>query len=246
MLDQEMREPLFDYLDENFGKIRILEEKTIRGSRADVLGVLDGYFVGFEIKSDADSYVRLKSQIRDYDRFCDFCYIVVGKSHRKHVVEHVPEHWGILVVTEDGVEMDRGADDNPKASLSEQLTLMWKRELHQLLDRNGCPKYRQKSRAFLREYLKEHIPEEQLKKQMTDLIFERDYTIFDPAAEESGSSTGSKDVAQRPGKRPDPKRKNTVRIKKAVRRMKSVSGDRKRAHTTNYIGAKGTRRKKKK
>ena len=42
MLDQEMREPLFDYLDENFGKIRILEEKVIRGSRADVLGVLDG------------------------------------------------------------------------------------------------------------------------------------------------------------------------------------------------------------
>ena len=69
MLDQEMREPLFDYLDENFGKIRVIEEKTIRGSRADVLGVLDGYFVGFEIKSDQDTYERLKTQVKDYDRY---------------------------------------------------------------------------------------------------------------------------------------------------------------------------------
>ena len=220
MLDREMREPLFDFLDEHFGKIRTIEEKVIQGSRADVLGVLDGYIVGFEIKSDHDTYTRLKTQVEDYDRFCDFCYIVVGESHRQHVPEHVPEHWGIIVMSPEDVWLDRGADDNPHANIREQIRLMWKRELFQLLDMNGCPKYRSKSRAFLREYLTDHIPEEVLKKQMTDLIFERDYTVFDEP------------------KAVEPKKKKAVRKRKLGER-----GDRKRAHTTHYVG-KQTKRKK--
>ncbi len=226
MLDQEMREPLFDYLDENFGKIRILEEKVIRGSRADVLGVMDGYFVGFEIKSDQDTYERLKTQVQDYDRFCDFCYIVVGASHRKHVSEHVPEHWGILVVTEDGVEMDRGADDNPEASLEYQITLMWKRELFRLLEMNSCPKYADKSRKFISGKLLEKVEHRLLKKQMTDLIFERDYTVFDD----------SPTIAEKKARR-----KRAVAVKRLVRE------DRARAHTTHYIGRSrkaGTGKKK--
>ena len=215
MLDQEMREPLFDYLDENFGKIRIIEEKTIRGSRADVLGVLDGYFVGFEIKSDHDTYERLKTQVKDYDRFCDFCYIVVGTSHRKHVSEHVPDHWGILVITEEGVEMERGADDNPEAKLEEQITLLWKRELLQLLQINSCPKYTNMSRKFICEKLLQRVEHEKLKLQITEILFERDYTVFNdqPALAEKKK-----------------RRKRAVAVKRAV------SGDRARAHTTHYIG----------
>ena len=223
MLDREMREPLFDYLDENFGKIRIIEEKTIQGSRADVLGVLDGYFVGFEIKSDQDTYERLKTQVKDYDRFCDFCYIVVGASHRKHVAEHVPEHWGILVVTEGGVELDRGADDNPKAELEDQLTLMWKRELHRLLELNACPKYADKSRKFIREKLLQKVDHDLLKRQMTELIFERDYTVFD----EEPSVAVKKE-----------------RKKRAVLRKKAVTGERARVHTTHFIGRKKGVKKK--
>ena len=77
MVDKEMREPLFDFLDEYFGKIRTIEEKIIRKSRADVLGITDGSVLGFEIKSDSDTYERLKTQIKDYDKFCDYCYVVI-------------------------------------------------------------------------------------------------------------------------------------------------------------------------
>ena len=249
MLDRDMREPLFDFLDEHFGKIRTIEEKVIEGSRADVLGVLDGYIVGFEIKSDSDSYTRLKTQIKDYDRFCDFCYIVVGQSHRKHVAEHVPEHWGIIAVTDEGTFLDRGADDNPKALLSEQILLMWKRELFQLLDMNGKPKYRYKSREYLRNYLLSNIPPEILKKQMTDILFERDYTVFDEEKknlESPDKSRKTKTEASVKKKRNTAGKKvktasSTLKVRKAVRRMNSTSGDKKRAHTKNYIG----KRKKK-
>ena len=95
MLDKEMREPLLDYLEEFYGKIRIFEEKNAGGSRADVIGVIDSSLLGFEIKSDSDSYTRLKTQTRDYDDFCDINFLVIGKTHIKHAEEHIPPYWGI-------------------------------------------------------------------------------------------------------------------------------------------------------
>ena len=86
--DKDIREPLFDFLDETFGKNRILEEKIIGNSRADVVMVTPEAIFGIEIKSDADTYARLKSQVKDYDKYYDLNFVVVGTSHvdRKSVV----------------------------------------------------------------------------------------------------------------------------------------------------------------
>ena len=65
--DADIREPLFDYLEDSYGKIRILEEVQISRSRADVIMVTDDSLVGLEIKSDADTYVRLERQVKDYN-----------------------------------------------------------------------------------------------------------------------------------------------------------------------------------
>ena len=85
MLDKEMREPLFDFLDEKYGKVRTIEEKVIYGSRADVLAIIDGAIIGIEIKSDSDTYTRLATQVKDYEKYCDYCYLAVGESHKVHV-----------------------------------------------------------------------------------------------------------------------------------------------------------------
>ncbi len=179
MNDPQMREPLFDYLEEFYGKIRILEEKNVRASRADVIGIVDGAILGFEIKSDRDSYTRLKSQTQDYDRFCDYCFLVIGKSHLLHAHEHVPAHWGIIVIWEEGdevkVEMDTLPGLNTNAELSNQLGFLWRPELAQLQDMNDLPKYKAKSKLFVQQVLLERVDPEILKKQMTDLLFERDY-----------------------------------------------------------------------
>ena len=39
--------------------------------------------VGIEIKSDADTYVRLATQVKDYDKYYDCNFAVVGSSGRK-------------------------------------------------------------------------------------------------------------------------------------------------------------------
>ena len=65
--DKDIREPLFDFLDESYGKNRIIEEKTMGRSRADIVMITPTALYGIEIKSDADTYARLSSQVKDYD-----------------------------------------------------------------------------------------------------------------------------------------------------------------------------------
>ncbi|MBQ4529899.1 MAG: sce7726 family protein [Lachnospiraceae bacterium] len=182
MLDKEMREPLFDYLEEFYGKIRIFEEKNAGGSRADVIGVVDSNLLGFEIKSDSDSYTRLKTQTRDYDVFCDINFLVIGKTHIKHAEEHIPPYWGILCVYEEKdqvkVEMIQIPGRNPKVSIKKQIEFLWRPELYQIQKWNDLPEYKQKSKQFVRDKIVEKIPEDILKRQMTDLLFERDYEIL--------------------------------------------------------------------
>ena len=73
MLDADIREPLFLYLETRYGKVRIFEEKNIGTSRADVMAITDGELIGLEIKSDGESYARLKSQIDVYKRQLHRC-----------------------------------------------------------------------------------------------------------------------------------------------------------------------------
>ena len=79
--DADIREPLFDFLEETYGKVRILEEKTIGRSRADVVMIAESAIYGLEIKSDVDSYSRLAGQIRDYDKFYDVMRRIIVSTY---------------------------------------------------------------------------------------------------------------------------------------------------------------------
>lgn len=177
MLDPEIRESLFYYLDCNFGKHRTFEEVPISSSRADIFAVTEIGLIGFEIKSDADSYTRLKTQVKNYDLFYDYNYIVIGKKHRKGAEKHVPEYWGIICVSENGVEVIKPHSTNPNVKLKKQLEFLWKRELNHILKRYCMPLYAQKSKAFVRTSLIKKVPENLLRKELYEELFERDYTL---------------------------------------------------------------------
>lgn len=182
LLDKDIREPLFEYLEEQHEKVRILEEKTMGRSRADVVMVLEEEVVGVEIKSDADTYARLSRQVKDYDRFFDRNLVVVGTSHAHHVAEHIPDYWGIITVEEQGENCDfymlREALENPKKKMIHKIRLLWRPELAHIQEINGMPAYRQKSKDFVQKKILEKIPEEVLQKQISDELFERDYTTI--------------------------------------------------------------------
>ncbi len=182
LYDKDIREPLFFFLEETYGKVRFFEEKIIGRSRADVMMVIEYALVGIEIKSDADTYTRLKSQVRDYNRYFDYNYIVIGTSHAQHVFEHVPEEWGIITV-----ELVDGNPDfyilrrprkNPKCKMGNQLSLLWRRELENLKRDYIQFKYADKSKEFLRKKILEKIPEDTLHERIAGELFERDYTTL--------------------------------------------------------------------
>ncbi len=182
LYDKDIREPLFEYLEITYGKIRILEEKKTGRSRADVVMILPDALVGIEIKSDADTYARLKKQVRDYDKYYDKNYVVVGSTHAIHVREHIPTWWGIISVEEMEGGIDfypvREAGENPKVDWKKKMGILWRMELAHIQKLNNMPKYTGKSKAFVVEKMLQKVPEDILKKQICEELFERDYTIF--------------------------------------------------------------------
>ena len=194
--DQDIREPLFDFFDEKFGKVRIIEEKQIAKSRADVMLVLEEKLIGVEIKSDADTYARLARQVKDYNKFFDYNYVVVGSSHSKHIEEHVPEYWGIIeaISKEESVEFNvlREPEINKRAQrtykMNRKLSILWRPELSHIQEINGMPKYKQRSKDFVITKIMEKVPWDLLHRQISEELFQRDYNTISEAIKEWRSS----------------------------------------------------------
>ena len=189
LYDKDIREPLFDFLEETFGKSRILEEKQTANVRADVVMITPALLYGIEIKSDADTYTRLAKQVKYYNWFFDRNIIVVGTKHAAHVKEHVPDWWGIITVEldEEGrvdFYIMRNATENPRVKDKRKITLLWRPELNNLLARNKLPKYRNKSKQFVQETLLERVPGVILWPQAYEELFERDYNTIGQKIEE--------------------------------------------------------------
>jgi hypothetical protein len=217
--DRDIREPLFDFLEETYGRIRIIEEKTMGKSRADIVLVLEDALWGIEIKSDADTYARLSGQVKDYDRFFVRNVVVVGTSHAMHIEEHVPPYWGIITVEEVDGKLDfyilRKAQDNPKASLKNRLGLLWRMELDKLQQWADMPKYKEKSRPFVIDKILARIPdkidESDLNWKISEILFERDYTTVQEDIREYRKSELKKAIE----KETDPQKKLELMVEQA-------------------------------
>lgn len=177
--DNDIREPLFDFLEQYYGKTRIIEEKRIGRSRADIVMVRPMALAGIEIKSDADTYARLKRQVKDYNQYFDQNYVVVGSSHAMHVGEYIPDFWGIISAEWMDENIDfyvvREAKENPKVNRKKKLGLLWRPELAHIQELNQMPKYRQKSKEFVIDKILQKVPGDVLQRQISEELFERDY-----------------------------------------------------------------------
>ena len=180
LYDKDIREPLFEFLEERYGKTRFLEEQVTGQSRADVVMVLPEALCGIEIKSDADTYARLERQVYDYNLYYDYNIVVVGTSHAAHIEEHVPEWWGIITVESEEDRTDfylmREAKENPKMEWNHKIEILWRPELAHIQELNRMYAYKQKSKRFVADKIVETVEPKILAGQLSDELFERDYT----------------------------------------------------------------------
>ena len=182
--DKDIREHLFEFLEEKMGKIRIIEERRTGRAVADALMITPGLIYGIEIKSDADTYTRLAKQVENYDSFYDRNILVVGSTHATHAAEHVPDWWGIISAEydEDGnvdFYVIREPSENPKVDPYNKISILWRIELNHILELNELPRYPQKSKQFVREALVERVSPDILWNQVCDELFERDYNAIE-------------------------------------------------------------------
>lgn len=181
--DKDLREPLFEFLEEKYGKVRIFEEKVMGSSRADIMMVGEQELYGIEIKSDADTYARLERQVHDYNLTFDYNIVAVGTKHAAHIEEHVPDWWGIITMEEtDGrvdVLMLREPRLNPRDHyvfvIKRQIQFLWRPELAALMEQNGFPRYPGKSKKYVQDYLIEHMDHKELRSLICFELLERDY-----------------------------------------------------------------------
>lgn len=136
--DKDIRNIIYKNFSGKKEDTRVLEEFPMGDSRADMLLVTKTKLIGLEIKSDRDSFVRLERQIKDYEKFFDTNYLVVGTYHVEEALRTVPAHWGIYEVyeTEDGsyvMELVRGASMTLKDNTEEKLYLLWRNELMKIV-----------------------------------------------------------------------------------------------------------------
>lgn len=181
--DEDIRPILFDRYESSNERIRFFEELCVGKTRTDAVLVCDK-LIGFEIKSDRDSLERLQRQVKDYNRFFDLNYVVVGTRYLEKVKTVIPPCWGIFHVYLDEenmllLELEREATKNDKVRLTNQYGMLWKSELMAIIKRNHIRGYSQKNKMKLKHLIMDQLPEQQAKAELLEELMQRDYTIWE-------------------------------------------------------------------
>lgn len=130
MLDKDIRVLLLPELELHFNKV--IQEKQIYDHGtvvADVVGIHSDYMVGFEIKSDHDTFVRLENQIKSYSNAFDYNYLVTTDKYMNDGLEFIPKEWGLIWV-HDGklIEYRKAVKTNNRYKVI--FNMFWREELY--------------------------------------------------------------------------------------------------------------------
>jgi len=146
--------------------------------RADI-AVVNGQFVGYEIKSNNDSLRRLEKQVKSYNAIFDKISVVVGDRYINSIQSHIPEWWGVIV----SVRGLRGAvnfDTTREAQMNKNIDpisiarLLWRNEAEEILrQKQLSPRILRKPRPILYEHLVDLLNICELRKFVRDYFKKR-------------------------------------------------------------------------
>jgi hypothetical protein len=153
---------------------RIIDEFECARSRVDV-AVVNGALHGFEIKSEADTLDRLRTQVPSYNSVFDAMTLVVAPKHLAKVGALLPDWWGIVAArtTPDGVRLDpvRPGGRNVSVDAKCLARLLVRSEVLSILRTLGLGRSLGRAPAFrLRERLVTELPLTALARHVRDAI----------------------------------------------------------------------------
>jgi len=146
--------------------------------RADI-AVVNGQFVGYEIKSNNDSLRRLEEQVKSYNTVFDKVSIIVGDRYINSIQNYIPDWWGVIV----SVRGPRGAvnfDTIRKARTNKNIEpisiaqLLWRNEAAEILSQKKLPpKILRQPRDVLYEHMADLLTINELRKIVRDYLKKR-------------------------------------------------------------------------
>lgn len=168
--DPEIREALLGRLRAETDSL-ILQEWDVSGLIVDVATVTPTSIVGYEIKSAADSRVRLARQVPIYNEVMDACWLVGAPKHVDNAVAKadVPGWWGLMTYDAGQLTMTREAQPNPSPSWKRRLWLLWRTECAALAARYGMPRTSSVGKGALVQYLL-RLPEETARRELCAVL----------------------------------------------------------------------------
>lgn len=143
------------------------------------IAVINGSIHGYELKSDADTLLRLPQQVLVYSRALDKATLVVGEKHAQEAVNLIPSWWGLKVSyagARGAVHIDtvRLATTNPEVSAYHVAHLLWRNEALEILTQLDVEKKELRgSRAKLYSLLTELLPTVVLREHVRDALKRR-------------------------------------------------------------------------
>lgn len=143
------------------------------------IAYIGSYIHGYEIKSEADTLVRLKNQMEVYNKCLKYITIITCKNHLKKVLEIVPDFWGVILAYEENelikFEYIRKEKENNLVDKHELIKLLWHEEtLNILNERNLSKGVKSKSKDILWNRLSENVTLEELEIIITNTLKNRD------------------------------------------------------------------------
>jgi len=146
--------------------------------RADI-AVVNGQFVGYEIKSNNDSLRRLEEQVKSYSAVFDRVSIIVGNRYIDSIQDYIPEWWGVIVSARGprgavNFDLIRKAQTNKNIDPISIAQLLWRNEAEEILrQKKLLPKKLREPRAMLYQYLVDTLNICELRKFVREYLKKR-------------------------------------------------------------------------
>ena len=146
--------------------------------RADI-AVINGYLIGYEIKSDNDSLYRLADQVTTYSAVFDQASVIVGRGHLKEIMNFLPYWWGVIAALEGQrgavhFETVRRATLNPAGDDFSVAQLLWRNEAEEELLKQGFSgRLLRQNRSILYRELVEILGAKELRKVVRERLKNR-------------------------------------------------------------------------
>ncbi|WEO64811.1 sce7726 family protein [Rhizobium rhizogenes] len=179
MRDIHIRTAMLDKLRHTHRResdVRIVQEMGVWAGTVRVdIAVLNGEMVGYELKSDSDTLMRLPTQADIYSRVFDRMTLVAGSRHFDKAIEIVPSWWGLIKAIDHGggIKLQQARPSRRNQTQEPYLIaeLLRKDEALLLMERLGIARgWRSKRVKAIHEYLAYQLPLRVLRNNVRDIL----------------------------------------------------------------------------